>query len=1097
MDVEAWLSDLGLEQYAEAFAQNDIDGDTLARLTAEDLTDIGVESVGHRRRLLDAINQLDNAVAETIPSSEFASELEAERRQVTVMFADISGFTQLSNELGAEQTHALLNRYFDAVDAIVESYGGTIDKHMGDNVMAVFGAPIAHDNDPERAVRAACDVHLALQDVSRDVGRELQAHIGIASGQVVASGTGSTAHREYTVTGETVNLASRLQDKAEASQTLISDRVRQSVSGLVDCVELGEIEVKGFAAPVRVWQMEGLRSGPASEHLSPFVGRRPELRQFTAILEECLDTRAGQAVVVRGEAGIGKTRLMGEFARIAANQGFSNHRSLVLDFGVGKGQDAIRMLVRSLLGIPSGSNKVRRQEAAELAVKDGTVNPDQRVFLNDLLDLPQSTDLRAVYDAMDNSTRNARKQQLVAQIIAKAGKRQPIMLTVEDAHWADSLMLSYLAGIASIFPDSPAILVMTSRQEGDPFDQAWRGSLRGSPLTTIDLGPLRDAEAIEIAKDFVGADSPFMESCIARAEGNPLFLEQLMRNVAEGAREEVPDTIQSLVLARMDRLAVVDKRALQAASVIGQRFDLEAIRHLMGDQAYDCTPLREHHLVISEGDGYLFAHALIRDGVYASILAARRRELHQKAAQWFAEDDLVLHAQHLERAEDPAAPRAYLAAARMQAISYHSDRALDLVTQGLRLASESGDRCDLSLMQGELLHDMGEVQDSMAAYQAALDIATHDSERCRAWIGLASNMSIIDRYDEALAALKEAEAVATAEGLIEELARIHHLRGNLYFPLGRTAECAHEHELSLQFAHKSGSVEAEAHALGGLGDAYYALGRMKTAHDYFRRCVMLAREHGLGRIEVANWPMITTTLRYLMRWEEGLAESEASLEAARRVGYQRAELLVRSVAMNYHIELGQLALYEEEVQTVEDLINRLKAERFRPYILEARAILDLKAGDREAAVRKLEQAVELSRGSDFSFAGPPALANLARVTDDPERRRTALKEGEAILRQGAVGHSHIYFYRDAIEACLRSRDWTELERYASALETYTCPEPLPWCEFCIARGRALAAVGQGRRDAEVIRELRRLRDEATSVGLMPPLPAIEEALAAV
>jgi tetratricopeptide (TPR) repeat protein len=788
---------------------------------------------------------------------------------------------------------------------------------------------------------------------------------------------------------------------------------------------------------------------------------------------------------------------MEEFAKIAENHGLACHRVLVLDFGMGKGQDAIRALVRSLLGVPASSGKSRRREAAVSAVEDGMVDPDQRAFLNDLLNLPQPMDLRAVYDAMDNATRNARKQETVVKLVAQAGNRQPIIIIVEDVHWADGLTLLHLASIASAVATCPATLVMTSRVEGDPLDQSWRASLRGSPLTTIDLGPLRDVEAKEIAMGVVGLASPFMETCLARAEGNPLFLEQLMRNVEEGAREEVPDTIQSLVLARMDRLNAEDKQALQAASVIGQRFTLEALRHLLSDVDYDCRSPIAHHLVSPEGDGYLFAHALIRDGVYASLLEARRRALHHQAAHWFAEQDSVLHAQHLERAGDAAAPKAYLAAAQAQADSYHSERAFGLVEQGLALADVAEDRCDLALLQGELLHDMGEAEESMTAYRTALNVAPDDARRCRAWIGLASGMRLTDRYDEALAAVDEAEAAATVEGLTEERARIHHLRGNLYFPLGRVEECVREHELSLKFAHEAGSPKAEARALGGLGDAFYALGRMRTAHDYFRRCVMLAREHGLGRIEVANWPMIMTTIRYLMRWREALAEVEASLEATSRVGYQRAELLARSIAMNYHIELGQLELVKEEIGQAEELIERLNAKRFRPYILEARAILDLAAGDRKAAVGKLEQAVNVCRGSDFSFAGPPALANLARMTDDAQQRREALNEGEALLRQGAVGHSHIYFYRDAMEACLRAEDWEEMERYATALETYTRPEPLPWCEFCIARARALGAFSQGRRDAAIIGELRRLRDEAASVGLMPPLLALEEALASI
>ncbi|HET9918069.1 MAG TPA: adenylate/guanylate cyclase domain-containing protein, partial [Candidatus Binatia bacterium] len=188
-------------------------------------------------------------LAETILTPR--PNLEGEHRQVTVLFADLSGFTRLSTELGAEATHTLLNHYFEVVDRIVEDYGGSVDKHIGDNVMAVFGAPVAHTDDPPRAVRTALEIHGAMGSIGEKAGRLLQAHIGIATGQVVASGTGSDAHREYTVTGAAVNLASRLQDLAGPGETYISDAVQRAIGGIAASDAKGEVEIKGFDQPVR------------------------------------------------------------------------------------------------------------------------------------------------------------------------------------------------------------------------------------------------------------------------------------------------------------------------------------------------------------------------------------------------------------------------------------------------------------------------------------------------------------------------------------------------------------------------------------------------------------------------------------------------------------------------------------------------------------------------------------------------------------------------------------------------------------------------------------------------------------------------------
>jgi len=366
MNIEAWLKGLGLEQYSASFRENDIDAATLAKLTAGDLKEIGVTSVGHRRTLLDAIARLIEAIRE--PVVQNAAELEDERRQVTVLFADLSGFTALSNELGAEKSRALLNRYFETVDDIIEAYGGTVDKHIGDNVMAVFGAPVAHTDDPERAVRAAFGVHSAMTGLSAETGRPLLAHIGIASGQVVAGTTGSDKHTEYTMTGDTVNLASRLNDMAGPGETLVSNAVQRVTSRIAKYATRGEVSVKGLVRPVRVWVPAELILEPIPERLAAFVGRRAELAQFKALLNETETHGKGHSILVRGEPGIGKTRLVEEFAKIATERGFELHKSLVLDFGAGKGQDAIRALVRSLVALSPDSGEEARKGAVDRVI---------------------------------------------------------------------------------------------------------------------------------------------------------------------------------------------------------------------------------------------------------------------------------------------------------------------------------------------------------------------------------------------------------------------------------------------------------------------------------------------------------------------------------------------------------------------------------------------------------------------------------------------------------------------------------------------------------------------------------------------------------
>ena len=229
LNVAEWLVSLGMGEHAAAFAQNGVDGGLLADLTNDDLKDLGVLRLVDRKRILAAIEQLGDDIAVAVPAaSRTGDAVRGERRQVTVLFADISGFTRFSAELGAERTHALLDTYFRTVDEIVVSFGGTIDKHIGDSVMAVFGAPVAHDNDPERAARAALEIHAAMDATSEAAGHALKVHIGIASGQVVASGVGGDQH--YTMTGDSVNLASRLTDAAGPMFQAIIELETESLS---------------------------------------------------------------------------------------------------------------------------------------------------------------------------------------------------------------------------------------------------------------------------------------------------------------------------------------------------------------------------------------------------------------------------------------------------------------------------------------------------------------------------------------------------------------------------------------------------------------------------------------------------------------------------------------------------------------------------------------------------------------------------------------------------------------------------------------------------------------------------------------------------
>ena len=266
-------------------------------------------------------------------------------------------------------------------------------------------------------------------------------------------------------------------------------------------------------------------------------------------------------------------------------------------------------------------------------------------------------------------------------------RRIPRMLVIEDIHWADRQTRDSVATLAKTVGECPAILIMTSRVDGDPIDNQWRAEVSATSLVTVDLGPLRRKEALALARSIIDAEGAVIERLVDRAEGNPFFLEQLLRHSLHNSQDAVPGSIQPLMQARIDKLKPQAKRALQTASILGQNFSPDALRHLLDDTAFNGADLVASALVKPLGQQYLFAHALIRDAVYGSLLRARRKELHGKAAAWYASRDPTLRAEHLERAESPDAPAAYAYAAERQSRLYRYEQALELIIRGLALAS--------------------------------------------------------------------------------------------------------------------------------------------------------------------------------------------------------------------------------------------------------------------------------------------------------------------------------------------------------------------------------------------------------------------------
>lgn len=1025
---------------------------------------------------------------------------EGQRRHASIVFSDLSGYTALNERLDPEEVETIMARIKQAATRIIGSHGGVINQFIGDEVVALFGIPVARRDDPGRAVRAARELHAAVRAIGKEVeqrvGRALTMHSGINTGLIVARRSDSR-DGHFALTGDTVNTGARLLGLAAADEVVIGPDTWREVRTQFS-VAVGEpIEVKGKEHRITPYRVVGeLAADPVAR--PTIVGRDNELERFAALAAACggQGQAQGGVALVRGDPGIGKTRLVAEFGELAQRHGLSCHVAAVLDFSVGRGGDAMRNLMRSLLGIAADAGADGSRGALDAALAAGWIEREQELFLCDLLDIAPRPELRALDAALTGTAREQGARAAIGDLVRAAARRGPLLLLVEDIHWADAATLERIAALARVTADGPVLLVLTTRIDGDPTRTALRDMVGQGRVTAFDLAPLAADSAVELASRFAGLDAGALRDIVERAEGNPLFLEQLLLNAGSSALAALPGSIQALVLARMDQLPVALRQLFQAAAVLGQRFSLEALRYLVADESCDCGELVARQLLRPAGADWLFSHALIRDGAYESLLKSRRRELHARAAEWFAARDPGLCAEHYELAGDARAAGAYLAASSAEAQRYRYEQAVTLAERGLALAREPGERHALGLMRARMLLDGGRAQEAIAAASETLEHAATPGERAASLILQAAAMRILDRADAALAALAEAEPLARAAGSALDLARLHHLRGGFYFVLGRSADCLREHESALEHARAAGSIEAEANALSGLGDASYVSGRMRTANERFRVCTQLAHSHGLGRIEVANKHMLGWTCQFLGRIDEALAIGEEAVDMAKQVSAQRTEAVARlTVAYTLGWLVGKLDPALGHLDRAQVLARALGATRFEAEEMVFRALLEFRAGRRQSALAQARDALAFCRGTAMDFIGPTALGALAQISSDEAERRQALAEGEALLAKGSISHNHFDFHACAIDASLESRDFAAVDRYCAVLERYTAAEPIPWSDLAIERGRLLARHGRGETGAELRTSLQVLREQTARLGFKVWLPALDAAMA--
>jgi class 3 adenylate cyclase/tetratricopeptide (TPR) repeat protein len=1104
------LRSLELENLIPVFRESAIDDDLIADLTDQDLAELGLK-LGHRKKFKKLATE--TGVAASAPGEpgqqmQSASEdlsnwerLPGERKNISILFADITGSTALTESLDSEDAHDLLYGATRIMCESVENNRGHVARFMGDGLMAMFGVPLATEHHARDACLAALDMQNSIRSYVEELqqrhGQGLRVRIGINSGEVVMLTVGDGDNAEFDASGPEVPLAARMEQSASPGTIQITESTKALASDNISTTELPPVRVKGFPDPVPAWELTGLdlsADGDSRRWHTRFVGRQTEIAQFNSVVAICQESEAGHIVYVRGPAGIGKTRLVDEFSTSAQGGGMTCHKSLVLDFGASRGQETIPTIVASLLGASGSEDQEANLDAIARAISEGMVKPDQEMYLHDLLGLPLGPDQKSRFDSLDNVTRQRGRESVVSSLVRSASLQNPLLLTIEDLHWADNITLNYLAEIGASISDSQVIMLMTSRVEGDQLDDSWRGRVSNTGFVTLDLSPLRPREASALAEDISNSDESFVRQCIERSEGNPLFLEQLLRTERGIEDGNLPDSILTLVQSKMDRLPEKDRAAIQAASIIGQRFTQELVQFLVDDNAYECKALLTHHLVRVEGDGFLFAHALIREGVYQSLLSSSKRKIHSKAADWFKPMDAPLYAEHLDRAGDETAAQAYIEAAQELVGEYRYAKALALTERAVTLSKAEEDRQPMLCFKAETLLELGQVDKSVETFELAMAEASSDQQRCLAQIGMASTMRIQTRYDDALELLDLAQPIAESIGMDHALSVLHHLRGNLMFPLGKSELCRQEHQSALDYAEKIDSSTDTARALGGLGDAAYAAGHMQSAHGYFSRCLEVSDEHGFGKIKAAYNAMVPFTILYLLRHREALPISVEAVESACELGHLRAEMNARGgfCHIAYDIENVDLDVFEEHASRTVELSTILGAKAWRPLGLIWLTVCQYRRNNQDQAEQTIAEAVEIGR--NYTFNSGRVFGTQAYVTNEPTIRENALKEGEKNTEKETISHNHLWFNRYAMDAMMKTRELDRARYYADRLEKYTSGEPLPWAEFFISRTRILADWYENPDKEEPRSKVEEFVQYAEKLGLDYPIRHIKKEL---
>jgi len=989
--IADWLEKLGMSEYAQRFAENRIDFSVLRELTDQDLKELGVV-LGDRRKMLRAIADIDgietNAPAaparataapgrtpvasEPIPTAtpppiSAAAEVSGERRYVTVMFCDLVGSTSISAQLDAEEWRDLVSAYLDAACAAVIEMGGHVAKKLGDGLMVLFGYPVAQENDAERAARAALSIQRALAAVNRkntETGKPaLNARIGIETGAVVIDAAGE-------IYGDAPNVAARVQALAEPGTVVVTARVQRQIAGLFVAEERGSHELKGVPEPVTLFRLVrasggGRRAG--QRRLTPLVGRDEEIAMLMRRWERARQGD-GQLVLIVGEPGIGKSRLIEEFhARLRdtphtwAEWGCSQ---LLQNTPL----HPIAEWGRQRFGGPDVPAE-RQLSDLENTLALIKLDPAENVpLLAPLLDIPLPPERRPIL-----APEELRHRQLAALTnwVMASARAQPVVLTLEDLHWADPTTLDLFRGIAERGALAPLFVLLTARPE---FRPPWGARSHHSAISLVPLDRCQVRHMVEKLAARHALAKEVIEGVTERTGGVPLFIEEVTRLLLErneqGGIQAIPPTLQQSLTARLDRLGPA-REVAQIAAVIGRGFSYPLVRAVarMEDEALQTAleRLAEADILLVQGlppeSEYRFKHALIQDAAHENLLKSRRQALHRRTGE-------ILRDQFTATA-----------AAEPELIAHHFTEA-GLTEAAVEWWGTAGQR---SLARSALLEGAEQLKRALNQIATLPVTPALRREEIKLEVAFANVLALTgdlldgkEHYDRALAIYDPAEhrPLTTRSGRDVGVTLLS-FRSNCVWQLGYPAASRNDAERAVKNAREIGHATTLVYALSRAATCYILCRNYAAAHAQLDELTALADEKGkaLGALQRGWLFALTGNASDAVR---AITSGMTSLRSIGATLYEPRYLW--NLAMAY-TELDQL---DDARRCIDDAIDKVEKSKEKWCEAEVHRIageiaLKSLAPDTEKAEKYFDRALFVARQQQAKSWELRAAMSMARL----------------------------------------------------------------------------------------------------------------------